>query len=248
MLPTDTDQQKITEEEKNKEKTESKIKEKLEEIEKKIVDEKKKEEEIVDEKNTETDKEKNTEADKETNNEENKDAQKVAQENIIENSVKNASPFLTSAILESEDKDKLKSKLESVTQDEVEGKKDVIFEANCKLYRFVPETAEFKTRGVGKIYINKVEETNLYKIVMNRDKINRIACNHYISPCADLSPHKNIKNLWIWHTFTDSSDQDAKLDPKQTFAVLIKDEKEYNAFKEKYDWAKEYNTQNYKKK
>ncbi|KAM0677416.1 Ran GTPase-activating protein 1, partial [Conglomerata obtusa] len=140
---------------------------------------------------------------------------------------KEESPFLSSISTEKKGtfNETIKQKLQATNSTaEIDGQnnKNVIFSADCNLYRFVVGKTTLEARGVGKIFIVKVEESGLYKLVMNRDKINRLGCNHYISPLVELQPHSKINDLWIWHTFTDTCDKDAKLDAKQTFAVRIK--------------------------
>ncbi|KAM0673672.1 E3 SUMO-protein ligase RanBP2 [Gurleya vavrai] len=237
MLPTDNDTRKL--EKKEKSETEDKIEEKLNDIKEKM--------NVEEEEKIEENKELIENKKKEDKNNDNKisEKEKVEEKVIIKNEEtiskdvkKEESPFLFTASNET-----LQTKLDASTVSEAISidKENTIFQSDCNLFRYVPGKPTLEARGVGKIFITRVVESNLYKLVMNRDKINRLGCNHYISPIEELKDHSTVSNLCIWHTSTDTCEKDAKLNPNQTFALRIKEDEDFKMFKEKYDFAREHN-------
>lgn len=216
MLPTDSDTKKIQDEnngvKKKLEETKQEIRE--QEHSEQIVSENKTEEPIID---------------------------IAPKKEDDQNQTKEESPFLkTTYQTNTESLEQKFEKTEDLDENDL-SKMKKIFESKCVLYRYVEGKTELEQRGTGRIYIILVEEANLYKIMMVRDKIKRLGCNHYISPLFSLSPHEKTKNVWIWSTLTDTCEEDSKLDPKQTYVARFKNSEICEEFKSRYEEAQNHN-------
>jgi Ran-binding protein 1 len=115
---------------------------------------------------------------------------------------------------------------------------EVLFDSKCKLYRM--KENEWCQRGEGKIYILKQSSSELYKVVMVREKVWRLGCNHYVDPKFDLVPHRS-KNSWIWSTLGDTCKGDIKSDSSQSFVASFQNNETFKKFEEVYNSAKEKN-------
>ena len=54
--------------------------------------------------------------------------------------------------------------------------------------RFDPEVKQWKERGVGDIKILNHPAKNTFRILLRRDQVHKIACNHYITVEQMLEP------------------------------------------------------------
>lgn len=131
-------------------------------------------------------------------------------------------------------------------EEEQLNKLDKIFGAQCTMYRYDPVKLKYEERGVGKIYIVSVAETNLYKIMMVRSKVKRLGCNHYVSPLTPLQPHDKCKNAWLWTTLNDTCEGDSKLSSKQTLCVRFTSSDDSKLFEMKFKYAQDHNEKNIK--
>lgn len=118
------------------------------------------------------------------------------------------------------------------------------FSSLASLYQFDAEKKEFKQRGVGKIYIEMGD--SLSRIFLIREKINRLACNHYISPLSNLVPYGKNDNTFLWNCLEDTVED--KVTKNVTFAVRFKEKETAALFKEKYAEAQKRNEEKIKEK
>ena len=81
---------------------------------------------------------------------------------------------------------------------------DALFIHRGRLYRFCD--SQWKERGVGDIKIMKHRQTNRTRIIMRRDQIWKVCCNHYITAGMTLVPGSNEKS-WVWFTHSDFTDE-----------------------------------------
>ena len=112
--------------------------------------------------------------------------------------------------------------------DEVE----VLFSHRAKLFRFDAVAVQWKERGVGDIKIAKHRRTGRVRIIMRRDQILKICCNHYITPDMSLSPMNLNDKSWVWLTQSDFSDETPKA---EKLAVRFKHVEKAREFKEVFD-------------
>ena len=81
----------------------------------------------------------------------------------------------------------------------------------------------------------KEQNGNKIRLLMRREKILKVCCNHYIREGMKLSPMPNTKNAWIWDAldFSEGSSQ------RETFAVKFKHDAHVKEFKELFERAKQ---------
>ncbi|XP_077972668.1 E3 SUMO-protein ligase RanBP2-like isoform X2 [Styela clava] len=112
---------------------------------------------------------------------------------------------------------------------------EAVFSESAKLYRWTQ--GQWKERGVGVIKILKHKETGKYRILMRRDQILKICCNHLIGKDLELQPMPKSDKAWIWHAL-DFSEEESK---QEGFAIRFKTSELANSFKEKFTEGKEIN-------
>lgn len=124
----------------------------------------------------------------------------------------------------------LPEKVDVVTGEEDE---NVLFEHRAKLFRF--HNKEWKERGLGDIKILENKATKKIRVLMRREQILKICCNHYITDKLDLKPMPNSNGkAWTWYAMDHSDDE-----PKcEQFSVRFKTPEIANKFKEAFDNAK----------
>ncbi|CAG2161801.1 unnamed protein product [Oppiella nova] len=88
----------------------------------------------------------------------------------------------------------------------------------AKLYRFDPTLKEWKERGIGDFKILKHKSKNRYRMILRRDQILKIACNHYITPAVTLNPMNTSETAICWYAIDYSDGSPAK----QQFALKLK--------------------------
>ena len=84
---------------------------------------------------------------------------------------------------------------------------EVLFKERCKLYRFFPETKEWKEKGVGEIKILRHKETNAHRVLMRRDQVLKLCANHRILPEIKLEIANEKQVRW---SANDYSENEAK--------------------------------------
>ena len=79
-----------------------------------------------------------------------------------------------------------------------------LFSNRGKLYRFDDTVNPWKERGVGNIKILKHKNTGRVRILMRRDQVLKVCCNHVICKGMKLLPHDERSFTWL--TLGDLSD------------------------------------------
>ncbi|XP_065888730.1 E3 SUMO-protein ligase RanBP2-like isoform X2 [Dysidea avara] len=87
-----------------------------------------------------------------------------------------------------------------------------LFSSKGKLYRYDQPTKSWKERGIGIIKILQHNSTGKIRVLMRRDQILKICCNHYITGDMELTPLANSNTSWTWMTLSDFSDEEAKVE------------------------------------
>ncbi|KAI0406693.1 hypothetical protein F4802DRAFT_91092 [Xylaria palmicola] len=98
---------------------------------------------------------------------------------------------------------KLTEKVETVTHEESE---EQIFNMRCKMFKFIPESREWKERGTGPLRLLKHKENGKTRLVMRRDKTLKVCANHYITPDMKIAPMSTSDRAWLWNVAADVSE------------------------------------------
>ncbi|KAH9514726.1 hypothetical protein Btru_023426 [Bulinus truncatus] len=99
----------------------------------------------------------------------------------------------------------LPEKVEVKTGEEDE---NILFESRSKMYRFV--SGEWKEKGTGVLKILENKVTKKTRVLMRRDQVLKICCNHNIDPALSLQPMaKSEGKAWVWYAldFTEEEGQ-----------------------------------------
>ena len=109
---------------------------------------------------------------------------------------------------------KLTEKYEARSGEEEE---EVLFAQRAKLYRFVD--SQWKERGTGELKILQNKENGKVRILMRRDQVLKICCNHYLTADMKLTEMANSDKSWSWFSLSDFTETQSR---PETFAVRFK--------------------------
>ncbi|XP_018423700.1 PREDICTED: E3 SUMO-protein ligase RanBP2-like [Nanorana parkeri] len=143
---------------------------------------------------------------------------------------------VTEELYKTEDRDdihfepvvQLPDKVEIVTGEEDE---KILYSQRVKLYRFDPDSSQWKERGVGMFKILKNEVNGKLRILMRREQVLKVCANHWITTTMHLKRLSGSDRAWIWMA-NDFSDGDAKL---QQLAAKFKTPEQADDFKSKFE-------------
>ncbi len=124
--------------------------------------------------------------------------------------------------------DYLPEKVEVRTGEEDE---EVVFEARAKLFRF--DDAAWKERGLGQLKLLRSPDSKKVRVVMRREQVHKVCCNHTISPGMGLKAMEGGKGAvkpWIWWAVDFSDDEVGPEGRKEMFSVRFKTAEESQAF------------------
>ncbi|KAG0418935.1 Ran-specific GTPase-activating protein 1 [Dictyocoela roeselum] len=171
--------------------------------------------------------------------------------------IKNEKEDKTKVIKNEEDKPELVKKEEikeevenddknnNVSKQSTEEEGKSLFTASCKLFRYDSAKEEIKGRGSGQVHILHVPESNLYKILMVREFLKRLGCNHYIN--CPLEVHPKYDHTYMWSTSSDKID-DIGGSEEQTFIIKFKNREDAEGFEKAYAEAREANVKELSKR
>ncbi|KAK9512906.1 hypothetical protein O3M35_001217 [Rhynocoris fuscipes] len=111
----------------------------------------------------------------------------------------------------------------------------VLFEERAKLYRFCKETKQWKERGIGKMKILKNEETGVVRLVMRREQVFKVCCNHRLTKDIVLSPSTTSDRSYSWAA-KDFSEENSD-GVNEIFTLKLKNQEQALAFKEAFEKA-----------
>merc|ERR1719483_1781389 len=94
----------------------------------------------------------------------------------------------------------------------------VLFSERSKLFRFVPESKEWKERGLGDFKILKNNKTGKVRFLMRREQVLKVCCNHFLSKSMEFKPLATSDRAWTW-TAGDFSDGEIS---NELFALKFK--------------------------
>ena len=107
-----------------------------------------------------------------------------------------------------------------------EENEEIMFVHRAKLYRF---DKEWKEKGIGEMKILKHRTSGKVRLLMRRDQIFKLCCNHYIASGMTLQYVKGSSRMLCWFTSADFSDGEAK---PEKLAIKFKTEEVAAKFKE----------------
>lgn len=128
--------------------------------------------------------------------------------------------------------DHLPEKVEVITGEEGE---NILFEARAKLFRFDTGDGEaaWKERGLGLLKILKNQTTNRFRLVMRREQVHKVCCNHWITPGMALKLMEGSKAAvtpWVWWAIDFSDEEAGPEGKKEMLSVRFKTAEDSQAF------------------
>lgn len=128
-----------------------------------------------------------------------------------------------------------KDQVEVKTHEEDE---DVKFKMRAKLFRFDPDSSEWKERGTGDVRLLAHKTTGKIRLVMRRDKTLKVCANHAITPEMTLQPNIGSDRSWVWKTLADMAEGAPSA---ETLAIRFANSDNANQFKEAFEDAQKVN-------
>ncbi|EDR26527.1 triadin, putative [Entamoeba dispar SAW760] len=105
--------------------------------------------------------------------------------------------------------------LKEIEQEKME--EDILFKERGICVRYDSENEEFKERGRGEVEILKHPNTQLSRVILIRDQIFKLACNHYILPYIKIKEFPNNQRAVMYSVYEDY----AQDEPKNTITFGI---------------------------
>ena len=104
-----------------------------------------------------------------------------------------------------------------------------LFCERAKLYRYDPDSKQWKERGIGNITVMKNSRSGKSRLVMRREQVLKLCCNHVILPTMQLNPMLGSENAWRWFTPCDFSEEESKA---EQLAIRFKKKEQADSFQE----------------
>ncbi|KAG1949941.1 E3 SUMO-protein ligase RanBP2 [Pimephales promelas] len=117
-----------------------------------------------------------------------------------------------------------------------EEEEEEMFCKRAKLFRFDPETKEWKERGIGSLKILKHRTSGKVRLLMRREQVLKICANHYITADMVLKPNAGSDKTWVWYAM-DYADEMPK---NERLAVRFKTADEATLFKLNFEEAQKF--------
>lgn len=103
-----------------------------------------------------------------------------------------------------------------------------MFRERAKLYRF--DNGQWKERGVGEMKILKNRVNGTYRLLLRREQVHKVACNHLLTTDMKLQPQRMTENAWCWFA-QDFAEGEARM---EQFAIRFKTSELANRFKDEF--------------
>ncbi|KAL1140572.1 hypothetical protein AAG570_000502, partial [Ranatra chinensis] len=124
-----------------------------------------------------------------------------------------------------------KIELKTGEEDEI-----IVFSERARLYKLDNNTKEWKERGVGEMKLLKHTVIKTYRLLMRREQVHKIVCNHLISSDFKLNPLSTSDRSWCW--FAMNLAQDYEAPQLENLAAKFKNGDIANSFKMAVESAK----------
>ncbi|XP_033743786.1 E3 SUMO-protein ligase RanBP2-like isoform X2 [Pecten maximus] len=108
---------------------------------------------------------------------------------------------------------------------------DALFSIRAKLYRFDKDINQWKEKGVGEMKILEQHQTGKIRLLLRREQIYKLACNHWLTPDLSFKPMATSETAWCWTT-QDYSEEEPRM---EQLAVKFKNQEIATQFKELID-------------
>jgi E3 SUMO-protein ligase RanBP2 len=114
-----------------------------------------------------------------------------------------------------------------------EEEENVLFSERSFLYRFVADTKEWKEKGRGEMKILEHKTTGRKRLLMRREQVLKVCCNHVITASLALKPLQTSDRTWTW-TAQDFSEGERT---QEMFALKFKTLEQAQKFKKIFEEA-----------
>ena len=91
---------------------------------------------------------------------------------------------------------------------------EVKFQHRAKVYRWDKDTKEWKERGLGDLKILYHPENNTFRVLLRREQVHKIACNHYIKTEMKLEPMPKSETQVTWFAMDYCENEDGTAESK----------------------------------
>ena len=114
-----------------------------------------------------------------------------------------------------------------------EEEENVLFSERAFLYRFVADTKEWKEKGRGEMKILEHKTTGRARLLMRREQVLKVCCNHVITASLALKPLQTSDRTWTW-TAQDFSEGELS---QEMFALKFKTSEQAQKFRKIFEEA-----------
>ena len=115
-----------------------------------------------------------------------------------------------------------------------EENEETVFAERAKLFRFDSSVDQWKERGIGEMKILMNRQAGKARVLMRRDQVLKICCNHVIASAMSLTPMQGSNKAWTWFTPGDFSEEAQK---PENFAIRFKSPAIATTFKKAFEEA-----------
>ena len=114
-----------------------------------------------------------------------------------------------------------------------EEEENLLFSDRAFLYRYVTDTKEWKEKGRGDVKILEHKVTGKTRVLMRREQVFKICCNHFITSQLSLKPFQTSNYTWAWSALDFSEGELVQ----ETFALKFKTMDQAQKFKDCFEKA-----------
>lgn len=116
-----------------------------------------------------------------------------------------------------------------------EEEEEKIFGERAKLFRYDPDTNQWKERGIGEMKLLRHRTTHVVRVLMRREQVLKLCANHKLTTAMKLVPMANSDRAWCW-TAMDYAEQELRT---ERLAVRFKTTEQAHQFKNMFEDCQE---------
>ena len=109
-----------------------------------------------------------------------------------------------------------------------------MFCQRAKLYRYDPNTKEWKERGVGEMKLLHHAADNRYRLLLRREQVHKVVCNLRLTADLEFNTLKTSDRAWVWAGMNYAEPENPEV---EQLAVKFKSPELAAEFKEAVDKA-----------